>query len=180
MEAPNAAGNAILRITGHGVSMAFELEGDIREGYTNRYVVPMGDVGSAFYTNPKRYDWKGGSLNPVGVTINLVVGVQSALQTAQDLIDAVGDFYKLALVEKEAPIQGPVTMEIGTWWSREGYIQNLNVIWKRPYDIETGMPMQAEVSFDFLTDYYAGELIIKDDRNPRAATWRFNSAGGSR
>jgi len=173
-------GNAILTITGQTAgteeSLTFEISSEISDGYRNKLRVPGQE--SAIVTNPKGYRFLGGGFKPIKVTLDLAVGVQSTLTTAEELKNVVRTLFRMALMLKKEGglMHEPSTLSIGNWFVRPGYIEDLNVTWHRPYDIDTGMSLRATVSFDFITDFYGPENV-SEDRNPKNTDFDFDFTG---
>jgi hypothetical protein len=114
------------------------------------------------------------------VEINLVVGVQNAIQTPEKLKEVVLAFFKIALPDNVETIRTPVTVQVGSWFSRIGYIVDLTVKWDEPYDIDTGMPYRANVQFEFIADFYNKESDLTLDKNPKSADFDFQFIGKAR
>lgn len=173
-------GNAILTIAGQAgddvAELTFEISSEISDGYRNRLKVPAAE--SSIVTNPKGYRFLGGGFKPINVTLDLAVGVQSTLTTADELKEVVKTLFRMALMKEstKGSIHETSTLSIGNWFVRPGYIEDLNVTWHRPYDIETGMSLRATVTFAFITDFYGPEKV-SEDRNPKNTDFEFDFTG---
>jgi hypothetical protein len=169
-------GQAILRIGDY----EFELEQGFSDGYTNN-MVPVVMQGYSCLTHPPKFNWMGGEFKPLNIMLNLVVGIQSALPTANALNAILTYFYQKALSPQPAGNVKPalVTVGVGSWFERNGYIQDLDVQFQDPWDIDTGMPMRATVKFIFLSDFLADSPNYDFNYLPSSSNWHFKYKGGS-
>lgn len=164
--------NAVVTLSRGGSVFSFELEQGFSDGYSNTFNIPYG---LEFGTHPRTIKWEGGQFRDLAVAINLVVGVQTGLGSPADLVKAVENLFKLALAEKLKTIGKPVTMKVGSWFSRQGFIRDLSVDWREPYELSTGKPMVATVRFNFMTDFFPEGTIVDASRLPYSGTFRFKS-----
>lgn len=165
----------ILKIGG---VLEFELEQGFSDGYNNN-IRPTN--GLLYRTHPTKYVWRGGQFRPLQISINLVVGVQSKLQTPQDLTNALTTLYKLSLSQSYGQGSGPdpVTVEIGSWFRRDGYIENLDVTFNPPWDINTGESMNADVQFALVADFLSKTDVADSRYCPNASNFHFKYVGRS-
>jgi len=170
-----SAGSALLRIIAKGMTLEFELEQGFADGYENRFEVPGETKQRA--SHPKGYDWHGGKFKPMRIEVNLVVGVQNAISTPKKLKEVVRTFFRMALPDNVETIRSPVIIQVGSWFSRVGYISDLGVRWDEPYDVDTGMPYRANVSLEFIADFYNIESNLLLDKNPKAGDFDFDFMG---
>jgi len=163
--------NAVLTLSAEGVdSLKFEIDQDFSTGYRN-VLQPPG--GTEFGTHHRALMWKGGSFKPIGVGLMLTCGVQTAISTADDLVNAVERIFKIALAAKLKTFGSPAKLSIGSWFVWYGYIEDLDVTWKDPYDVRTGKPMRADVRFSFLPDFLAGDKVVDSRKLPYRNNFTF-------
>lgn len=171
MSTPGNNINAILTLAAEGVdTLRFELDQDISQGYSNTIEAPSG---AELSTHPRGYQWRGGKFKPIGIGLLLTCGVQSKIVTADDLVKAVENIFKLALSADRLAYGKPIRLSVGSWFAWTGFIQDLNVTWKDPFDIRTGKPMRADVRFDFLIDFFPGEKQAKAEKLPSRSNFNF-------
>jgi len=163
--------------------MEFELEQSFSDGYRND-IRPPGEM--THRCHPTHFIWTGGEFTPLNIAINLAVGVQSALTTPQTLRDALRKFYRYCIPSNPVTSKPPepVVISLGDWYKKVGYMGDLNVTYMEPWDIETSMPMRAEVRFTFIIDYLAFIPAVKGQKSaallPSSSNWDFNFTVGSR
>lgn len=168
--------NAVMTIgpSKGGDDLTFELEQGFSDGYSNTFKTPRD---TEFGSHKRGIAWKGGEFKDLSISIKLVAGVQSAVQTTKQLNTVVQKLFSYALPVKLTSFGTPLKLSIGTWFARVGFIKDLAVSWKEPYEIETGMPMVAEVKFVFLTDFLAEEKGIDNKKLPLRDTFSFSFTG---
>lgn len=173
--------------TGLGLrKLEFELADEMFEdGYTND-IVPSSI--SYALTHDPGFRWKGGRFDDINIQLLLVAGVHKEIKTAKVLSDHLLVLQKWALIEDvlfHVPIR--LRLKVGKWFVREGFIKNLKIRRKQPYEAITGLPMVAEVNIVFLTDFGTvigtqnGRLTrsYNEKRLPTAKnfTWEFTGRG---
>jgi hypothetical protein len=137
----------------------------IEQGFSDGYTNTIDPSPSQFYrTHPAVFIWKGGQFKPIQISINLIVDRegQDGCSTPEGLVEILAEIMSYSL-RTEKSVTGPksVTLRVGTWFERTGYITDVNVEFKPPWDITTGMPMAAEAKFILLPDFLAGESVEK-------------------
>lgn len=168
---PGDAINAILTLSAPGVApLKFELDQDFTTGYRNTIEPPRG---TEFGTHHRGLMWKGGSFKAIGVGLMLTCGVQTGLSTSDALVAAVTDIFKISLSTSLQTFGPPSKLSVGSWFVWYGYIQDLDVTWKEPYDIRTGKPMRADVRFSFLPDFLASDKIVDSKKLPYRHNFSF-------
>lgn len=147
------------------LSVEFELDQGWSDGYTNRFEPPQS---TEFGTHERILQWKGGKFDGISISVNLVVGIQTGLDDPEDLRELVTRLFRLSLAKQLKTLDKPLRLEIGTgsWFVAIGFIENLRVVWKDPYDVQTGYPGRAEVHFIFRRDFQAGQVAINEKLYP--------------
>jgi len=148
-------------------NLVFELEQGFTDGYHNEL-----SAGSsmAWRTHPTLYYWKGGYFKPIKIQMNLAVGVQSIITTPQELVNTLATLESYALVEQVVGKAGPkpacITLEVGTWFARKGYLEDIDFTFEPPWDISTGMPMKATVVVTIIPEFLDGVGEIDSTLTP--------------
>lgn len=160
--------------------LEFELEAGFSEGYTNNLECAL-DAASNFLTHSGNMYWKGGSFKPLSIAIFLAVGVQSAIQTPTQLKDVVTKLFSYALSEQQVTVAPPkrITIEVGSWYKKKGYIRIIDVDWDAPWDNDTGMAMTAKVRLEFMYDFMAGDISKYSQYLPNSSNWKPDYIGKS-
>lgn len=171
MSIPGSNINAILTLSAEGAdTLRFEIDQDFTTGYSNTIEPP---TGTEFGTHSRGLMWKGGKFKPIGIGLLLTCGVQTKIVTADDLVNTVQTLFRMSLATKLETFGAPVRLSVGSWFAWTGYIQDLNVVWKDPFDIRTGKPMRADVRFDFLPDFFSGVKKIDASKLPFRKNFTF-------
>lgn len=132
--------------------MKFELEDGFSDGYTNQ-LRPAAEMKGV--THPYKYLWWRGEFKPLRIVLNLAVGVQSLLTTPEHLKSVCGAFFKMALSQSsqgEELMPKKVSLSVGSWYKRMGYIRNLDIDYNPPWS-QQGLPMTAKITFEFVLDF---------------------------
>ena len=167
----------ILRIAGGKTKLEFELEQGFSDGYTSNIRYAQGLL---YLSHPNTLIWEGGEFKPLNIVFELAVGVQSIIQTPKDLVDRITDIYNLSLpTQAVGNIPPPVTtISVGSWFLRKGFIKEVNVDWKEPWDVQTGEPFRAQVRILHVVDFMIGSAIIDNTKLPSSGKWHFKFTGG--
>jgi hypothetical protein len=159
--------NAILKIGDY----SFVIERSFSDGYKNT----LRPVASLLYrTHPTSFIWEGGEFKPLSIAINLAVDDkgQAGINTPQALNKVLATIFSYSVAPVSSVNKGntpslggpkPIIVSVGDWFSRRGRITDLDIEFRPPWDIETGMPLVAEVKFTLLYDFLANE-DVKDSR----------------
>lgn len=157
----------------------FMMTGPFSDGYENT-ITPL----VLPYSHPAEFFWSGGQFKMLTFVLDIVVDeVGTTVSTPRELVDIVEKLINKALPKSSTAVnmtalpEIAVNVSIGSWWARTGYIQDVTVEWRPPWDIDTGMPMAAQVRFSFLTDFVAREgdkkLEATLTKLPRQGSWKF-------
>ena len=137
--------------------MKFELQEGFADGYQNA-IAPV--KGLTKVTHHYAYQWQGGEFKPLRLALDLAVGAQSIIETPEHLKSICGKFYQIALKPKGAPRPREISVAVGTWFKRNGYIKNLDIEYKAPWS-QDGQPMVATIRFEFVIDFDADNDLNK-------------------
>lgn len=141
----------------------FALQGDIADGYDAK-IAPAAENKQLGKSHPTAWWYKGGKFDDIQIELHLFVGGASGpnndsleLTTPQALLDAVADLVRLALPEtqNQVGLPTPVMLQIGSWFSRVGYVKTVKHRWMGTWS-EKGEPMQAKVTVTFCSDFTGG------------------------
>jgi hypothetical protein len=154
-------------------NLAFELEQGFSDGYHNNL---NPGTGLSWRTHPPLYYWQGGYFKPIKIQMNLAVGVQTIIPTPQDLVNTLATLESYALVENTQSGVKPacITLEVGTWFARKGYIEDVDFTYEPPWDIATGMPMKATVVLSIVSEFLDGVQEVNSALTPVADDIRKN------
>ena len=152
-----------MTISGSGdEGLTFELQGNMKDGYTNE-IKPM--PGSWGASHVPGFLWTGGRFKPLNIQLDLMVGVQKQeprMKTPEGLSEIVRQLFLMTLIEKPGlQLPNRVTVSVGTWFERQGFIKNFDVEWMPPYDVETGLSHRVLVMFQLEADF--NTAVSKDE-----------------
>ena len=140
----------LLKIYGLGQELSFALQEGFSEAYTNS--LELSDDTS--YTHPLTLKFKGGHFDPMKIDLDLFVGVGDRQDTLQQLRDKVLLIQRMAMKQTQKDVTPPrITIRVGTWFSRKGYIKNVTRNWLPPFDTATGESFHVKVCFTFESDF---------------------------
>lgn len=149
--------------------LRFMLQGGFSDGYKND-LMPL----KTFTTHPSHFLWWGGSFKPINIQLTLFVDDKTDIPTPALLRKKVEALTKKALNSSSYGVNTlpVVTLKVGSWFVRKGYLEDMEVTWKPPWDINTGEAMVADVSFAFVSDFLAGQYPRKMKDLPNSTTWK--------
>ena len=160
---------------------SFELEQGFTDGYLSK-IRPLNSL--KFRSHPSDFIWEGGEFKPLNIEINLAVGIQSIVSTPDKLVDIITEFYKFALPPNSSGyvVPKPVTVKVGTWFRRDGYVLDLDVTYQEPWDSETGKPLRAILKFMLMADFMPNKKKSTNLKElPNSGNWnmKYVGTGGS-
>jgi len=169
-------------ISGNGASLRFVLTEGFSEGYANRIEGMEWQT-----THPMYFWWTGGSFNPIPFTVTLFVNNEGDITTSAALVAVVESTVNAALCKSPAGgsmytmPQQAVTLKVSDWWQRTGYLQDMSVDWKPPWDLDNGgRPMVAVLHFTFISDWMAYDTTTKEFwKLPSRSNFHFDGTTGS-
>jgi hypothetical protein len=130
------------------------IEEDFSDGYSGKIESP---IESGTFTNPIDFQWRGGQFKPISFSVTLFVDAESNIATPKELTDTIQQLYRYAMPAQQTSVPPePLTFSVGSWYKKLGYIKDVDVTYKSPWDLATGMPLRALIRFSFLVDYSAG------------------------
>lgn len=149
--------------------LSFYLQGGFTDGYKND-LMPL----KTFTTHPSYYLWWGGEFKPINIQLTLFVDDNTQISTPTQLKDTVEKLIRKSLNSSSYGVNMLpwVTLRIGSWFTRKGYLADVDVAWKPPWDVPTGMAMVADVSFVFVSDFLAGKYPRKNSELPNSVNWK--------
>lgn len=165
-----------IRIEGNGANLSFVMTDGFSEGYANKLEGMEWQT-----THPMYFWWTGGAFQPIPFVVTLFVDKESPINTSTILENTVRGVIGAALCPVAAGgsmftlPQQAVTLYVGDWWQRLGYLQDVSVDWKPPWDMENqGRAMIAVLHFTFMPDWLAKDTTNKAfDRLPTASSFKF-------
>jgi hypothetical protein len=139
----------IIHTAGGGtVTVPLSME-SIRCSYNNQFT----EIGESRKTAPIERMWDKGSFEATSFSLELAVD-GDAIKSAAQLIATVEKLGKMAMpLAGEYDRTRAVIVTIGSWYYTWGLMSGCDVTFKPPWDIDTGAPMVAEVSFTVYPSY---------------------------
>lgn len=165
----------ILSLQGPKKTFHFAIKGSFETSYTINLETHLKKEASR--THPGVVTWSGSEIDDIPVTLFLAVAalkddpIVTQIETPQKLIEVVEELHNWAL----PPNQGDNYLQsIGVyvggvngadgrgWFYRTALIKSIKVEWKEPWDIQTGMPMVAEVKM--VLKVFIGNATFPDSK----------------
>jgi hypothetical protein len=157
----------ILRIKHPHISkghLDFAFQTGFTEGYSNN-IRPILNQQRTHYTVML---WWGGQVKDFTLKFKLAVddALVSGVQTADDLIATVAEFYNMALKDTDTGTIKTALIQIGPvgdpWWRRRALVKDVSPQWKEPWD-DRGRPMFVDLSVTFVPHFGTGATGVIDE-----------------
>lgn len=160
------------------VFFMLQVEG-FKDGYINE-IKPM--PGAWGVSHPPAFYWKGGKFKPLSLQLDLAAGVHA--ETAAKLSEMVQKLFTMSMPSKTGlHIPDRIMVQIGSWFTRSGFMKEFDVQWMGPIDISSGNFHRALVSFSLEADFNAvkeknGQYTYDTGKLPTASNYNWNYTGG--
>jgi len=179
----------ILTLQGPTARFDFAIKGSVSTGYTVNLDSHLKKEASR--THPAVVTWEGSEISDMPLTLFLAVSALdddpvTKIPTPGRLLEIVETLHDWAL----PPAMGDRYLESITvnirgvkggrgWFERSALIKGINVEWKEPWDIETGIPMIAEVKMDLKifignATYPTGDAVGWSEKYRPHRPWKFS------
>ena len=137
----------------------------IPESVALGYAVELKAMKSVKRTHTPGFVYRGGKVDDLSFTLNLVVGVSYKINTTEQLEESIRQLFQLALPENPRRMEiEPVTAVIlgrsggssKSWFSIKAFVSAVKSVYKGPIDVGKGRYRQAEVTFTLVPTYAPG------------------------
>jgi len=144
----------MLSSTTSGQGLSFLMPEEFAVGYRNK----ISGVSITHTTHPLAHLWKGGSVQPINLKLELMAGISPKIHNSATLVRYIELLYDMALPVSEKRIEG-VQISIGNtaggigWFFMNAFIENISAAFSPPIDVDTGMYMKAVVLLSLIPTF---------------------------
>jgi len=167
--------NAIMQITGEGISLRFLLPEELSQlyAYSNDYQSTQLQKQSNMLANIRngvpQFIWDHGVDDAVNIVLNLSVGASVEIEDPDDLVEVTQKLVRLAYARPGQgragmELPGLITIQVGKWFQRKAVVLSVRVDFKKPYDLDSGKPYNATVNMQV-------QYLYRDMPNNGSFVW---------
>lgn len=162
----------------------------LQDGFPDGYHNELEDQPIAKVTHPPAVTWKQGKVKPLRINFVLRAGLDD-VPTPERLVQMVETLFSWALPPSSSSGSGEkdwhiysVYVLIGAgdtlWFKRRGVVESVDVKFLPPWDVETGMPYNAEVDLVIRAMFAKRTRLEVNTRTLPRSPWGFDKDWGAR